>query len=82
MINLLRGHKQKRWAKWEEFKLNKNDFIELVLAATEWASVPADPKILSLIFDNLDTDKDGYITYKQYLEFIRSCVLTRTNPEL
>lgn len=67
LINLLRGHKQKRWAKWEEFKLNKNDFIELVLAATEWASVPCDPKILSLIFDHLDTDKDGYITYKQYL---------------
>ena len=82
IINLLRGHKAHRWAKWNEFKLNKKDFIDLVLAATEWASVPADPKVLSAIFDHLDTNRDGYITYKQYLEFIRSCVLTRTNPEL
>ena len=82
LINLLRGHKERRWAKWNEFKLSKDDFIELVLAATKWASVPTDPKLLSLIFDRLDTDHDGYITYRQYLEFIRSCVLTRTNPEL
>lgn len=82
LINLLRGHKARRWTKWNEFKLNKSEFIELVLEATRWASVPADPKLLSLIFDHLDTDHDGYITYKQYLEFIRSCVLTRTNPEL
>ena len=82
LVNLLRGHKAKKWVKWNEFKLNKSEFIELVLEATKWANVPADPKLLSLIFDRLDTDNDGYITYKQYLEFIRSCVLTRTNPEL
>jgi len=82
IINLLRGHKAKRWAKWREFKLNKQDFIDLVLMATEWAVVPTDPRLLSLIFDRLDSDHDGFITYRQYLEFIRSCVLTRTNPEL
>ncbi len=31
LINLLRGHKQKRYQKWNEFKLNKKEFIELVL---------------------------------------------------
>lgn len=82
IINLLRGHKQRRWANWAQCKLTKQDFIDLVLMATEWATVPSDPKLLSLIFDRLDTDNDGLITYKQYLEFIRSCVLTRTNPEL
>lgn len=82
LINLLRGHKAQRWSKWNEFKLSKQDFIDLVLAATEWVSIPADVTLLGLIFDNLDTDKDTFITYKQYLEFIKSCVLTKTNPDL
>lgn len=67
LINLLRGHKARKFARWADFMLNKAEFIELVMAATEWASVPADPKLLSQIFDRLDTDHDGYITYKQYL---------------
>ena len=82
LINLLRGHKAERWAGWRDFKLNKGDFIALIMTATDWTSVPADATLLSFIFVNLDTDKDGFITYKQYLEFIRSCVLTKTNPEL
>jgi hypothetical protein len=82
LINLLRGHKAHRWAKWNEFKLSKQDFIDLVLAATEWTSLPADVTLLGLIFVNLDTDADGFITYTQYLEFIKSCLLTKTNPAL
>jgi hypothetical protein len=34
------------------------------------------------IFGNLDTDKDGFITYAQYIMFIRKFVSKRHNESI
>lgn len=43
-----------------------------MLEATLWASLPFDAEILSHIFAKLDTDRDGFITYLQYFQFLIS----------
>ena len=59
----MRGHFAKKFTKWSQFILNQQEFIQLVLEATEWAEIPANVNILGRIFLELDTNRDGFITY-------------------
>lgn len=54
----------------------------MILHATEWTEVHADSRLLVEIFSKIDTDRDGYITYFQYLEFLRSCIGCAPNFQL
>ena len=52
-------------------KISLNEFIELVLFACFFLRVKPSREDLTEIFRSLDTDKDGYITFAEYIDFIR-----------
>ena len=52
--------------------INQREFVDLVVEATQWAELPFNVNLLSQIFTRLDTDRDGYITYLQYFQFLLS----------
>lgn len=82
IILLWRGHKAKRFVRWSDLMINQEEFVRLVLEATEWAELPVDPKILIQIFLRLDTNRDGYITYFEYFSFLRACIGCPPNFQL
>ncbi len=70
-IILLRQHRLRAIAKWQERLISLSEFLVLVQLSTRWMKVPHDKALLEEIFIRLDTNKDGYISYKEYIAFIR-----------
>lgn len=78
-IILLRQHRLRAIAKWQERLISLSEFLILVELSTRWMKVPHDKALLELIFSRLDTNKDGYISYKEYIAFIRKYLGGRAN---
>lgn len=72
IILLWRNHKNKTFARWNDKLINEREFLALILEATQWASIPFSSQTLSQIFLRLDTNRDGFITYLEYFQFLLS----------
>jgi len=70
-IALRRRHLAKNFKRWQERIISKDEFVDLVLEACFWMPVKPTRKLLEDIFVILDEDKDGFISYKCYVDFIR-----------
>jgi Ca2+-binding EF-hand superfamily protein len=68
---LLRLHRAKKFARWSEFLLSLEDFLLIVELATGWLKVKHDKGLLGIIFKIIDTNGDGFISYKEFMAFIR-----------
>lgn len=68
---LLRLHRAKKFARWAEFLLSLEDFLLIVELATGWLKVKHDKGLLGIIFKIIDTNGDGFISYKEFMAFIR-----------
>ena len=79
---LFRGHKTRNLKRSAEFLLSEEEFIDLIVDATEWAEIPADASALTFIFSQLDTDKDKHISYKCYIDFISQSIGNKTSIEI
>lgn len=70
-IWLMRRYDDFGKAGWKERKINCQEFIILITDACSFVTIRPFEEDLKAIFADLDTDKDGYITIRQYIEFIR-----------
>lgn len=70
-IILKRRYKDVDSNEWKTRKINLAEFIELVLFACSFLKSKPSQQDLTEIFALLDTDKDGYITFAEYADFIR-----------
>ena len=58
-------------SEWKLKKINVNEFIELIESGCFFLKFKPLRADLTIIFKILDTDKDGFITFSQYFDFIR-----------
>lgn len=56
---------------WTQHKLSLEDFIKIFTESTFFIRIKPSIEDLTYIFNELDTDKDGFITFNQYVNFIR-----------
>lgn len=70
-IALRRKHLAHAFKRWKERMISLEEFIDLVLDACFWMPVKPSRSLLEAIFAVLDEDKDGFISYKTYVDFIR-----------
>ena len=56
---------------WKTRKINLKEFIILVLTACRIIRIKPSEEDLTEIFKFIDTDKDGYITFAEYVLFIQ-----------
>lgn len=80
-ILLKRKYKDLQADQWKTRKINLKEFIELVLYACFFLRVKPTEADLTEIFNLLDTDKDGYITFSEYVDFIRKYLGLGIQPE-
>lgn len=69
-IMLTRWHRQKKFKRWMERMISQDEFIQLVNETCFWMDPIPPVSLLIEIFQMLDTDKDGFITYDQYINFV------------
>lgn len=55
--------------------MNLQEFKILLKNAYEFLSIKIDPEAAEAIFNNTDSDKDGWITYKEYFSFIQAHIM-------
>lgn len=58
--------------KWANSKISLEDFIELFTEHCYFVRVKPSREDLEAIFKELDTDKDGFLTFHQYSNFIKN----------
>ena len=56
---------------WKSNRISKAEFVALIHEACFFIKVKPTREDLEWIFDQLDDDKDGFITFKQYCDFIK-----------
>jgi Ca2+-binding EF-hand superfamily protein len=56
---------------WISKKISLEDFIVLIIEACFFLKLRPTREDLIWIFNELDTDQDGFITFQQYADFIR-----------
>lgn len=56
---------------WTGQKLNLEDFISIFTESTFFIRIKPSIEDLTYIFNELDTDKDGFITFNEYANFIK-----------
>lgn len=56
---------------WSQHKLSLEDFINIFTESTFFIRIKPSIEDLTYIFNELDTDKDGFITFNQYVNFVR-----------
>lgn len=78
----MRMHKNKRFARGKEHLISLHEFFELVESACYWMRNKPPKELLAEIFINLDTDKDEYITFEQYIMFIRNFLSKRRDNSI
>lgn len=66
-----RRYKSKDSEGWKSKKISLEEFIALITEACYFIRFKVPREDLVFIFNALDTDKDGYITFQQYVDFIR-----------
>lgn len=70
-IILKRRYKDLKADQWKSRRISLEEFIELVTYACFFLKHKATRVDLTEIFRFLDTDNDGFITFAQYVDFIR-----------
>lgn len=80
-ILLKRKYKDLQADQWKTRKISLREFIELVLYACFFLRVKPTEADLTEIFRFLDTDNDGYITFAEYVNFIRKYLGLGIQPE-
>lgn len=75
-------HKAKKFVRWQDRLINLEEFLQLVDSACYWMRHKPPRDLLIQIFGNLDTDKDGFITYDQYITFIRNYLSKRRDNSI
>lgn len=70
-IILLRQHRLRAIARWADRLISLQEFLILIELSTKWIKKVHDKALLEVIFANIDTNKDGFISYKEYIAFIR-----------
>jgi len=81
-IALMRMHKNKQFARWKERLISLDEFLELMNQACFWMRNKPPRDLLLQIFKNLDTDNDGFITYEQWIMFIRNFLSKRRDNSI
>lgn len=76
-IALRRMHKTKKILRCKDRLINLGEFLQLVDSACYWMRNRPPKDLLVQIFADLDTDKDGFITYDQYIMLIRNYLSKR-----
>lgn len=56
---------------WKTRKISLEEFVALITEACFFIRFKVPREDLVWIFNELDTDKDGFITFQQYLDFIK-----------
>lgn len=56
---------------WKSKKISLEEFVALITEACFFIRFKVPREDLVWIFNELDTDKDGYITFQQYVDFIK-----------
>lgn len=80
-IILKRRYKDLQSDQWKTRRISLQEFIELVLYACFFLKVKPTKEDLTEIFKILDTDNDGYLTFAQYIDFIRKYLGLGIQPE-
>lgn len=80
-IILKRQYKDVQSDQWKTKRISLAQFIDLVLYACFFLRVKPTKEDLTEIFNFLDTDKDGFITFSQYVDFIRKYLGLGIQPE-
>jgi hypothetical protein len=70
IIIFKRKYKSNDSALWNQQKIDEATFISLITDNSYFLQFKVPLEDLSTIFKALDTDHDGFITYKQYYDFI------------
>lgn len=70
LVILLRGHNNRRFGRWSDKLISQREFLDLILEATQWVSIPFNSQTLIQIFLRLDTNRDGFISYLEYFQFL------------
>jgi Ca2+-binding EF-hand superfamily protein len=81
-IALRRMHKDKKFLRWKDRLISLPEFLQLVDSACYWMRNKPPQDLLIEIFGNLDTDKDGFITYEQYIMFIKNFLSKRRDNSI
>lgn len=68
---LLRFHRDKKFTRWDDRLISWAEFVILIEFSTVWMKVKHDHGLLQAIFKIIDTNGDGFISYKEYMAFIR-----------
>lgn len=71
-IALQRLHRDKKISGWERRVLSLSDFILVMKFAFAFLNYDFKQDDLTRIFQFIDTDRDGYISYSEYFTFIRN----------
>ena len=70
-IILLRLHRAKKFARWAELLISFEEFVHLVELATGWLTLKHNNALLVGVFKLIDTNGDGFISYREFMAFIR-----------
>ena len=65
-MSLQKMHMQNKVSHSAERKLTLDEFHTLVTNAYKFLDVTVHPEITQYIFNSIDTDRDGFITYVEY----------------
>lgn len=65
---------------WKSRKISLDEFISLINDACYFITYKPFRDDLVFIFNQLDTDKDGFITFQQYADFIRKYLGNGIDP--
>lgn len=81
-IALQRLHREKKFAQWQKRILSLNDFILVIRTAFAFLNYEFKTDDLTRLFQFIDTDRDGFISYSEYFGFIRNYLGSKrqTNP--
>jgi hypothetical protein len=82
-MSLQREHRAKRISHGAEYKLTLPEFVHLINLAYQFLRVAFPADVGEFIFECVDTDKDGLITYVQYFQVIQQyvCIDTSANDK-
>jgi Ca2+-binding EF-hand superfamily protein len=75
-----RRYNSKDNAAWKSKKISLDEFISLINDACYFITYKPPRDTLIFIFRELDTDRDGFITFTQYADFIRKYLGNGIDP--
>jgi len=70
-LAIQRLHRQKTYAHGDKRIMNLKEFIKTMETSLNTISVEGTEEIYSLLFNEVDLDQDGYISYEDYFVFLK-----------